>query len=83
MTGKWIGVQFLAAELGDGVHALASVYGVDRHQNAELRGDLNQRATSHGARLRRVCDIEVETTPPSGSPNSLQTGRLDSSISGQ
>jgi hypothetical protein len=31
--------------LGNGIDALATVDGLDRHENAELRRDLNQQAT--------------------------------------
>ena len=51
-AGEWIRVQLLPAELRDGIDSLTSVYRLDRNQNAELRCDLYQEATSHNARLR-------------------------------
>jgi hypothetical protein len=33
-TRKWIGQEFLAAKLNQGVNALSSIDALDRHQNA-------------------------------------------------
>ena len=51
-AGKRIRVQLLPAKLCDGIDPLTSVYRLDRNQNAELRCDLYQEATSHNTRLR-------------------------------
>jgi len=50
-AGKRIGIEFLAAELGEGVDALPCVDGFDRNQDAQLRCDLNQDADSSSSRL--------------------------------
>ncbi len=50
-AGKRIGIEFLAAELGERVDALPSVYGFDRHQDPQLRRDLDQDADSSNSRL--------------------------------
>src|SRR6476659_3755931 len=52
-SGKRIGVEFLAAELGQRVDSFSAVDGFDCHQNAELRRDLDQAAIiSHNVRLK-------------------------------
>src|SRR5947209_6660284 len=51
-AGEWIRVQLLPAKLRDGIDSLTSVYRLDRNQNAELRCDLYQEASSHNNRLR-------------------------------
>jgi hypothetical protein len=50
-AGKRIGVELLAAKLGEGVNALPCVDGFDRHQDAQLRRNLNQDADSSSSRL--------------------------------
>ena len=47
-AGKRIGIQFLAAELSEGVDALSGVDGFNRHQYPQLRGDLNQERRDDG-----------------------------------
>src|SRR5436309_1759398 len=49
---KWIGVQFLPAELGDGVDTLSSINSLHRNQNTDLRRDLNHPSISRQARNR-------------------------------
>ncbi len=50
-AGKRIGIEFLAAELGERVNALPSVDGFDRNQDPQLRRDLDQDADSNNSRL--------------------------------
>jgi hypothetical protein len=50
-AGKRIGIEFLAAELGERIDPLPSVNGFDRNQNAQVRCDLDQDADSSNSRL--------------------------------
>jgi hypothetical protein len=50
-AGKRIGIELLAAELGEGVDPLPCVNGFDRNQDAQLRCDLDQDADSSNSRL--------------------------------
>src|SRR5580692_11026018 len=50
VAGKRIGVQFLPAQLGDCINALASVNSLNRNQNPYLRRDLDHTG-SHKLRL--------------------------------
>jgi hypothetical protein len=50
-AGKRIGIEFLAAELGERVNALPSVDGFNRNQDPQLRRDLDQEADSSNSRL--------------------------------
>ena len=44
-AGKRIGLQFLLTQLRQRIDALASIDGLDRHQNPHLRRNLDQRLT--------------------------------------
>src|SRR5579872_625733 len=58
-AGEGICIQFLAAQLCDGVDPLTTVYRLDRNQDAKLRCDLDQDADSHSSRLS-VARYEAE-----------------------
>jgi hypothetical protein len=48
---KRIGIEFLAAELGERVNAFTSVNSFNRNQDAQLRRDLDQGSDSSNSRL--------------------------------
>jgi hypothetical protein len=50
-AAKRIGIEFLAAELGQRVNAFTSVNSFDRNQDPQLRRDLNQDIDSSNSRL--------------------------------
>ena len=50
-AGKRIGIEFLAAELGERVNTLPAVDGFNRNQDPQLRRDLDQDADSSNSRL--------------------------------
>jgi hypothetical protein len=52
VAGKWIGVQFLPAQLGNCVDPLPSIYRLNRNQNPYLRRDLNHPSPSRQARSK-------------------------------
>ena len=58
-TRERIGVELLAAKLCHRIDALSAVDGLDRHQNARLRGDLNQASISHSDRLTEASSAAV------------------------
>src|SRR4029077_9657494 len=51
-AGKWIGVQFLPAQLCKGIYPLPSVNGLQCDQNAQLRRDLDHNTNSAKVRLK-------------------------------
>jgi hypothetical protein len=50
-AGERIGIEFLAAELGERVNTLPAVDGFNRNQDPQLRRDLDQDADSSNSRL--------------------------------